>query len=141
MATEQLFPHIWCDAAGAYRAEYRVVLAHPTHPQTRSGETAKFHNESDARHWLNKRVVPLIHRWKEWVENLDFGLTIERCWLRQDIDGDLRVVAFIDDDFVTDMEFDHLSHGLRDLLPTAKLYRWGHENAATMQERGFEQIA
>ena len=35
------------------------------------------------------------------------------------------------DDFVTDMEFDHLARGLRDLLPTAKLIRWGHESAAT----------
>jgi len=140
MVTEQLFPHIWCDAAGAYRAEYRVVVGHPMHPKTRSRKSAQFHNEGDARRWLNRRVVPLIRKWKEWVEDLDFGLTIERCWVRQDIDGDLKVVPVIDDDFVTDMEFDHIAHRLRELLPTAKLIRWAHESATTMQERGFEQM-
>jgi hypothetical protein len=140
MASEQLFPHIWCDATGAYRAEYRVVVGHPAHPQTRSGDSAQFHNERDARRWLNRVVVPLVRKWKEWVEDLDYGLTIERCWVRQDIDGDLKIVPLIDDDYITDLEFDHLTRGLRDLLPTAKLIRWAHENAATMQERGFEQI-
>ena len=141
MASEQLFPHIWCDAAGAYRAEYRVVVGHPTQPKTRSRKSAQFHTESDARRWLNRLVVPLVRRWKDWAEDLDYGLTIERCWVRQDIDGDLKVVPLIDDDFVTDLEFDHLARGLRELLPTAKLCRWAHESAATMQERGFEQIA
>lgn len=141
MATEQLFPNIWRDAAGAYRAEYRVVTGHPAHPQTRSGDTALFHTESDARRWLNRFVVPLVRQWKDWAEELDYGLVVECCWVRQDIDGDLKVVPVIDDDFITDMEFDHLARGLRELLPTAKLSRWAHENAATMRERGFEKVA
>ena len=140
MATDQLFPNIWRDAAGAYRAEYRLVIAHPTHPQTRSGEAALFHTEGDARRWLNGFVVPLVRQWKEWAEDLDYDLVIERCWVRQDIDGDLKVVPHIDDEFMTDMEFDHLARGLRELLPTAKLGRWAHETAATMRERGFEQM-
>jgi hypothetical protein len=140
MATEQLFPHLSRDAGGAYRAEYRFVIAHPTHPQTRVGEAALFHNESDARHWLNGFVFPLLRQWKEWAETLDYGLAIERCWVRQDIDGDLKVIPIIDDDFVTDLEFDHLARGLRERLPTAKLWRWGHENAETLRDRGFEQV-
>jgi hypothetical protein len=139
MSPEQLFPNIWRDAAGAYRAEYRVVVGHPAHPQTRSGDAALFHSEDDARHWLNKFVVPLIRKWKAWAEELDYDLAIDCCWVRQDIDGDLKVVPVIDDDFMTDMEFDHLARGLRELLPTAKLIRWAHENAATMRERGFAQ--
>jgi hypothetical protein len=141
MATEQLFPHIWRDASGAYRAEYRVVVGHPTHAQTRSGEAAQFHTEGDARRWLNRFVVPLLRQWMEWAQDLDYDLTIERCWVRQEIDGDLKVVPVIDDDFVTDLEFDHLARGLRERLPTAKLIRWAHEDAATMRDRGFEQIA
>ena len=139
MATEQLFSNIWRDAAGAYRAEYRVVIGHPTHPQTRSGDAASFHTEGDARRWLNGFVLPLVRQWKHWAEDLDYGIIIERCWVRQDIDGDLKVVPLIDDDYMTDMEFDHLARGLRDLLPSAKLIRWAHETTATMRERGFEQ--
>ena len=138
--TEKLFPSIWRDAAGAYRAEYRVVVPHPTHPETRAGAAALFHNAGDARQWLNGFVVPLVRKWKEWAEDLDYDFVIECCWVRQDIDGDLKVVPLIDDDFITDMEFDHLARGLRDLLPTAKLTRWAHESASTMRERGFEQV-
>jgi len=141
MASEQLFPNIWRDAAGAYRAEYRVVTPHPTDPETRSGGAALFHTAGDARRWLNGFVVPLIQKWKEWAEDLDYDLTIERVWVRQDIDGDLKITPLIDDDYITDMEFDHLARGLRDLLPTAKLVRWAHEDTETMKERGFEQVA
>jgi len=140
MASEQLFPNIWRDAAGAYRAEYRIVTPHPTHPETRTGAAALFHTAGDARHWLNGFVFPLVRKWKAWAEDLDYDFQIECCWVRQDIDGDLKVVPLIDDEDMTDMEFDHLARGLRDLLPTAKLTRWAHENAATMRERGFERV-